>query len=304
MDEFISCNICPRNCNINRYEKKGYCNSGPLPKVSKAYLHRWEEPCISGERGSGAVFFSGCSMGCIFCQNNEISHDNFGAEISVERLGEIYLELQDKGAHNINLVTPTHYVPVIRDSLQLAEKNGLSIPVIYNCGGYEKTESLKTLEGLVDIYLPDIKYYSDKYSIKYSRAPGYFKYASAAVLEMVRQVGMPQFKDSMLTKGVMIRHMMLPGLLFDSKKIVDWVAQKLPEDIYLNLMCQYTPMFGAEQYPEINRRVSPKCYDALVDYALNAGIKNGFIQEYESASEKYVPLFNLEGVEKVKSNSE
>lgn len=294
--ELECCSICPRGCRINRYEKKGYCGCTDKIIAAKAYLHKWEEPCISGENGSGTVFFSGCSLGCIFCQNYEISHKRKGTEISIERLSEIFLELQDKGAHNINLVTPTHYVPQISRALIMAKDKGLSIPIIYNSSGYEKVSTLKMLEGLVDVYLPDIKYFDNKYAMKYSKAPEYFKHAKRAVLEMVRQVGCPVFKDGLIVKGVMVRHMMLPGLLFDSKKIVDWVVDNLPEGVYFDIMCQYTPMYKASEFPEINKRVNEKCYDCLIDYALSRGIVNGFIQDFDSASEEYIPDFDLEGI--------
>jgi putative pyruvate formate lyase activating enzyme len=294
--ELLSCNVCPRNCNINRYERIGYCKSSEKVKVSKAFLHMWEEPCISGNRGSGTVFFSNCNLSCVFCQNHEISYRGYGKEITIERLSEIFHELQDKGAHNINLVTPTHYVVQIREALYLSKKNGLKIPVIYNSNAYENVEMLKALEGLVDVYLPDIKYYNDKYSIKYSKAPNYFKVATAAVLEMVRQVGAPEFDNGMIKKGVMIRHLMLPGLLFDSKKIIDWVLENLPKKVYLNIMCQYIPSNRAYEYPEINKKVNKKHYEALIDYALSKGLENGYFQDFDSATDEYVPNFNLEGV--------
>lgn len=297
MDELLKCNICPRNCLVNRYEKAGYCGARDAVRVAKAFLHKWEEPCITGTRGSGTVFFSGCSLRCAFCQNHDISHEGTGKEISVERLGEIFLELQEKGAHNINLVTPTHYIPQIRRAITDARSSGLSIPVVYNSSGYETVEALKTFEGLIDVYLPDLKYFDSKYSLKYSKAPDYFEFASKAILEMHRQVGNPVFNDEgILVKGLMIRHLMLPGLLFDSKKIVDWVLDNLPEEIYLNLMCQYTPMYKACDYPEINRKLNQKSYDTLVDYAISMGLKNGFIQDFDSANEEYVPDFDLEGI--------
>lgn len=291
------CRICPRNCSVDRRDANGYCKAGVSVRAAKAFLHMWEEPCISGNRGSGAVFFSSCNLGCVFCQNYKISHEGFGKEITIERLSEIFMELQDKGAHNINLVTPTQYVPQIREALIKAKGLGLNIPVVYNSNAYEKVETLKSLEGLVDIYLPDLKYFDDKFSIKYSKAPEYFKYASKAILEMYRQVKSPVFdEDGMMKKGLMIRHLMLPGGLFDSKKIVDWVIENLPGDVYLNLMCQYTPMNTASQYPEIDKRLNQKHYDSLVDYAVSKGLENGFFQEFESATEEYVPDFNLQGI--------
>ncbi|KRQ86744.1 Radical SAM superfamily protein [Caloramator mitchellensis] len=292
----MSCNLCPRSCRVDRNVNKGYCNSIYTVKVAKAFLHQWEEPSISGENGSGTVFFSNCNLKCVFCQNFKISHEGFGVEVTTNELSKIFLRLQEKGAHNINLVTPTHYILQIKEALILAKENGLSIPIVYNSNGYENVEGLKELEGLVDIYLPDIKYYDDKYSIKYSNAPGYFKVATEAVLEMYRQVGEPIFEDGLLKKGLMIRHMMLPGLLFDSKKIIDWVAKNLPRSVYFNIMCQYTPMYRAVEFQEINKRVNPLHYESLVDYALLNGLENGYFQEYESATEEYVPNFDLEGI--------
>ncbi|TDT63368.1 radical SAM protein [Fonticella tunisiensis] len=295
--ELMECRICPRNCGVNRYEKKGYCKAGDKVFVAKAFLHTWEEPCISGERGSGTVFFSNCNLGCVFCQNDIISHGGHGKEISIVRLYEIFLELQAKGAHNINLVTPTHYIPQIREALVMAKERGLKIPVIYNSNAYEREEALKGLEGLIDVYLPDIKYFDNRYSVRYSKAPDYFKYASKAVLEMFRQVGTPVFDDrGLLKKGLMIRHLMIPGLLFDSKKIVDWVLESLPREVYFNIMCQYTPLNNLEAYPEIRRKVNRGHYESLIDYAISKGLENGFIQDFESATDEYVPDFNLEGV--------
>ena len=295
LEELLNCNLCPRNCGINRYEKVGYCKSGVEIKAARAFLHMWEEPCISGENGSGTVFFTNCNLDCIFCQNYKISHEGHGREISIKRLSEIFLELQGKGAHNINLVTPTHYIPQIREALISGKKKGLSIPIVYNTNAYENVEALMSLEGLIDIYLPDIKYYDDKLSIKYSRAPGYFKHASMAVL--FRQVGAPEIDASgIMKKGLMIRHLMLPGRLFDSKKIVDWVLGNLPREVYFNLMCQYTPLDRACKYPELNKKLNKKHYEALVDYAVSNGLESGFIQEFDSANEEYVPEFDLQGI--------
>lgn len=284
-------------CRVNRYEKKGFCGEGAEITAAKAYLHKWEEPCVSGKNGSGTVFFSGCNLKCVFCQNYEISSSGKGKVITSERLSEIFLELQDKGAMNINLVTPTHFVPQIIDAVKKARKNGLKIPTVYNSSGYERIETLKMLEGVIDVYLPDMKYFSSKYSMKYSNAPDYFDVTSKAVLEMYRQVGEPVFDENgIIKKGLMIRHLMLPGLLFDSKKIVDWVSGNLPKGVYLNIMCQYIPMNNAYKYPEINRKLNEKHYEALLDYAAVRGIENGYFQEYDSASGKYVPDFNNEGI--------
>lgn len=291
------CELCPRRCGVHRRNGKiGYCKAGVNIKVARAMLHNWEEPCISGECGSGAVFFSHCSMSCVFCQNFDISQEHVGLEISMEKLSEIFLDLQYKGANNINLVSPTHYIPQIIESLYMAKKRGLNIPVVFNSNGYENIECLSLLEGLIDIYLPDIKYFSNRYSLKYSSTPDYFAHASKAVLEMYRQVGTPVFEGSLIKKGLVIRHLLLPGLLSESKRILDWISENLPKDIYISIMSQYVPMHDAKKFPEINKKVSPKSYDWLVDYALSIGLTNGFIQEYDSAETIYTPDFNLEGI--------
>jgi putative pyruvate formate lyase activating enzyme len=290
------CNLCPRECNIDRNDHIGYCKAGNDIKIAKAFLHMWEEPCISGENGSGTIFFSHCNLGCVFCQNYEVSHNGFGKAITIERLAEIMLELQNSNANNINLVTPTPYIKQIADAIKQAREMGLKLPVIYNSSGYESVEALKTLEGLIDVYLPDIKYFDNKYGVKYSNTFEYFNFASKAVLEMLRQVGVPQFENGLIKKGLMIRHMMLPGLLFDTKKIIDWVIENLPEEVYLNIMCQYTPMGNAANYPEINKKLNKKHYEAVIDYAVENGIVNGFFQDFDSASTEYTPEFDFEGV--------
>jgi putative pyruvate formate lyase activating enzyme len=294
--EYDLCELCPRKCRVNRNRDLGFCNAGRELKIAKAFVHLWEEPCISGELGSGTIFFSNCNLDCVFCQNYNISHEGYGKVVSIERLVQIMLELQEKKSNNINLVTPSLYIPLIKESIQMARAKGLKIPIIYNSSGYEEVSALKELEGLIDIYLPDIKYYDDKYSLKYSKAPNYFKFATKAIFEMLRQVGTPVFKNGILKKGVMIRHLMLPGLLFDSKKIIDWVASELPKEVYFNIMCQYTPMGDAYRFPEINKRINEKHYEALLDYAVLQGIENGFFQEFDSASSEYIPDFNLDGV--------
>jgi putative pyruvate formate lyase activating enzyme len=292
-----SCKLCPRKCGVNRLKGAlGYCKAGYSPKVAKAMLHTFEEPCISSGSGSGAVFFSNCSISCVFCQNYDISQEHIGKDVTIDRLSHIYLELQHKGACNINLVSPTHYVPQIIESLSLAKAKGLILPVVYNSNGYEHIEILRYLKGLVDIYLPDIKYFSDKYAVKYSNVREYFKHASSAVLEMYSQVGAPIFEGDALKRGLVIRHLLLPGLLSDSKKILDWIAENLPKGVYISLMSQYLPIYKAQNFPEINRKISQKSYEWLVDYALSLGLENGFMQEFDSADTIYTPEFNLEGV--------
>lgn len=299
MIEILSkCMLCPRKCGVNRLEnQRGFCGAGDRVKVARAALHHWEEPCISGDVGSGTVFFSYCTLKCVFCQNFDISQCQAGKEISIERLGEIFLELQDKGALNINLVTPTHFVPQIIEALKIAKNNGLKLPVVYNSSGYETIETIKLLNGYVDVYLPDMKYFNSKYSTKYSKAPEYFNYAKEALNEMVKQVGEPVFnKDGIIKKGVVIRHLMLPGLLFDSKKVIDYIYKNYGNKVFISLMNQYTPLDHVKEYPEINKTLNPKHYDALINYALELGIKNGFIQEEGTAKESFIPPFDYEGV--------
>lgn len=293
-----SCRLCPRNCGVNRLEEElGFCKSGNKVKVARVSLHKWEEPCISGEKGSGTVFFSECNLKCVFCQNNSISHKGVGKEISIERLSEIFLEQQEKAAHNINLVTPTHFVPQIIEAIKIARKNGLSIPIVYNSSSYENIETVKALEGYIDVYLPDLKYFDDKYAVKYSHAPKYFDTASKAIEEMYLQVGRPQFDEKgMMKKGMIIRHLMLPGLLFDSKKIIDYIHKAFKDNVYISLMNQYTPFGSVEKYPEINKPLNPKHYESLIDYCLSLGIKNAFIQEEGTVSESFIPKFDLRGV--------
>lgn len=288
-----SCNLCPRNCHVNRNKGVlGFCKTDNRLKIAKAYLHQWEEPSISGANGSGTVFFSHCNMGCVFCQNYEISSNHHGKYISVEELSGIFLDLQKEKAHNINLVTPTHYIPQIAEAIILAKNNGLTIPVVYNCGGYENVQALKLLYGLIDIYMPDIKYFDNKYAVKYSNAPDYFKYAKKALSEMYSQVGKNEFDDEgLMKKGIIVRHMILPGFLFDSKKILDYLYSEYGDNIYISIMSQYTPMPNVIDYPEINKRVSKEYYDSLVDYASKIGITNAYIQDGASAKESFIPDF-------------
>lgn len=298
VDNLNYCNICPRNCNAKRTSPNfGVCKSSLTLKVAKAYPHMWEEPCVSGKKGSGTVFFSNCNLNCVFCQNHEISHEAKGKEITTQRLSEIFLELEEGGCHNINLVNPSHYALQIIEGIELAREKGLKVPIVYNSNGYEKVETLKALEGYIQIYIPDLKYFHDKYAIKYSKAPNYFNIASKAIVEMVNQIGAPQFDENcMMKKGVIIRHLMLPGLLFDSKKVVDYIYKTFGDSVYLSLMNQYTPMHGAKDFPEIDKTLNPKHYDSLIDYCLELGYKNAFIQESGTSSEVYVPDFNLSGV--------
>lgn len=298
MELLESCRLCPRNCGVNRLnDKTGYCGAGKNIRVARAALHYWEEPCISADIGSGTVFFSYCTLKCVFCQNYNISQCSFGKEITIDRLAEIFLELQEKGALNINLVTPTHYVPQIIEALKIAKKKGLKLPIIYNSSGYEKVETIKLLKGYIDVYLPDMKYFNTKYSAKYSKAKDYFLYAKEAIDEMINQVGEVEFnKNGIIKKGVIIRHLMLPGLLFDSKKIIDYIHSTYGNKVYISIMNQYTPLEHVKIYPELNKPLNQKHYEALIDYAVSIGVENGFIQEEGTDKESFIPLFNYEGV--------
>ena len=296
--ELNNCTLCFRKCNVNRNNGNlGYCKAGLDLKVARAELHFWEEPCISGDSGSGTVFFSHCNLFCVFCQNHEISQQHHGKIISIQRLSEIFIELQLKGANNINLITPTHYVPQIIEAIILARRNGLNLPILYNTNGYDSIETIKLLDGYIDVYLPDFKYFNDKYSLKYSGSDGYSKNIVCILEEMFRQVGEVKFNDkNLITKGLIIRHLMLPGLLFDSKKVLDKIYSLFKDKVYVSIMNQYTPMNRASDFPEINKTLNPKHYDALIDYALSIGITKGFIQETGTDSKAFVPSFNNEGV--------
>lgn len=287
------CSICPRNCGVNRNNNElGFCKSGNKIRIARYSLHYWEEPCISGEKGSGTIFFSGCNLKCIFCQNYDISINNLGKEISIERFSEICLELQEKGALNINLVTPTTYIPLIKEGLILAKKNGLTIPIVYNTSGYEKISSLKELEGLIDIYLPDFKYFDNNLSKKFSKVDDYFEVASIALKEMYRQVGKPIFKNKIMKKGVIVRHLLLPKHIEDSKKIIKYLYDTYKDNIYISIMNQYTPVRKIKEYKELNNTVEEKEYDELIDYALDLGVRKAFIQEGETCKESFIPDFS------------
>lgn len=293
-----NCRLCPRNCGVNRLEgQRGFCGADAKIRAARAALHMWEEPCISGREGSGALFFSGCSLGCVFCQNRSISRGERGKEVSPERLAEIMLNLQEQKANNINLVTAGHYVPQVGAALALAREQGLCLPVVYNSSGYEKPETLHLLEGLVDIYLPDFKYMSPELAASCSRAPDYPEIAKAALEEMVRQAGSPRFDErGMMTGGVIVRHLLLPGHVADSKKVVEYLYGTYGNRIYISLMNQYTPMPAVAGDPLLSRKVTKREYSRLVDYALSLGLEQGFIQEGETAKESFIPEFDGEGV--------
>ncbi len=292
------CNQCPRNCNIDRNTKTGFCGVPGQLKVARAFLHMWEEPCISGTNGSGTIFFSGCNLKCIYCQNYHISQDNFGKIITIERLKEIFIELQQKGAHNINLVNPSHYTQPIRQAVaELKSEDKLKIPVVYNSNGYETADTLKTMEGLVNVYLPDIKYFSEETSLQYSKAKDYPEVSRRAVLEMYRQVGSPVLDDAgIIRKGLIIRHLILPGHTKESINVLNWISDNLPKSVYVSLMSQYTPFYRAEKHAEINRPITRREYEKVVDHLYKLGLEEGYVQERQSADTQYIPDFNLDGV--------
>ena len=289
-EELNSCTLCPRECKVNRNNKElGFCRASNKIKIGGYHLHMWEEPILSSDKGSGTIFFSYCNLGCIYCQNYQISHICKGEEISVERFNNICLELQNMGANNINLVTPTHYIPLIKEGLIQAKKQGLTIPIVYNTSGYEKVSSLKSLEGLIDIYLPDFKYYDNNLG-KYSNVSNYYDIATKAIEEMYRQVGKPKYNNELLIKGLIVRHLVLPGHIEDSKKIIKYLYTKYHDNIILSIMNQYTPIKELK-YKELNRRVTVQEYNELIDYAYDLGVRNCFTQEEESQSDSFIPNF-------------
>ncbi len=337
----MNCSICPRACYIDRNKSKGFCGMGEKPVIARASLHMWEEPCISGTKGSGTVFFSGCNLKCIFCQNHEISHGGTGREISIMELAGIFLSLQEKGAHNINLVTPSHFAPAIKEALELAgaghgdryalragrrdnnapetgtdsisqfsfvtgqrndlpaaayvnSSGSLTIPVIYNTNGYDSLETLHLLDGSVDIYLPDLKYISPEVSLEYSGARDYFDAASNAILEMHRQVGMSKFDESgIMTRGMIVRHLVLPGHTAETLRVLEWISENLPGDVQVSLMSQYLPCYKACGHPVLDRRLTRYEYEKVTNKFARLGL-NGFVQDRESASDQYIPDFNQE----------
>lgn len=287
-----NCMLCPRKCGINRYKGKGICGANSKIKLAYYSLHMWEEPPISGKNGSGTIFFSNCNMKCIYCQNKKISIDGYGKYISMKKLEEIMLELQKKGAHNINLVTPTHYVPQIAFVLQKIKDKSLKIPVVYNTSSYECVGTLMMMRNLVDIYLADLRYYDDDLAIKYSNCRDYFENATMAIDEMYRQVGEIKINDKgMLEKGVVVRVLILPGHVDDSKKIIEYLYKTYGNDIFISIMNQYTPVWKCE-YSNLNRKVTEDEYNEVVNYAIDLGVVNAFVQEGEAADDSFIPKFN------------
>ena len=298
MNKYENCLLCPRKCGINRSTgQTGVCGVSSEIKVARAALHYWEEPCISGKRGSGAVFFSGCSLHCVFCQNREISDGKVGKVISKERLSDIFMELADKGANNINLVTPGQYIPDIVWAVNDAKSRGMKLPIIYNTSGYENVTDLKLLEGIVDVYLPDFKYMDSTLSARYSRAKDYPSVAKKALSEMVRQQPDVVIDDAtgLIQKGVIVRQLLLPGHVNDAKAVLKYLYDTYHDHVYISMMGQFTPI-ALKDYPEINRTVTRREYERLVDYALEIGITNAFIQEGDVAKDSFIPAFDCEGV--------
>ncbi len=294
MNSLKNCTLCPHNCKVDRTKTLGFCKANDKLKIARADLYYYEEPCISGTQGSGAIFFSNCNLKCIYCQNYEISCDNIGKEITINHLVDILLDLQKQNALNINLVTPTHYVPLIIKALKIAKQKGLTIPIVYNTSSYENVETIKSLNGLIDIYLPDFKYYDDKYAIKYSKAPNYFKYAKDAINEMFKQVGKPVFdENNNLKKGVLIRHLILPNLKEDSKKIIKYIYDTYKDNVYISIMNQYTQIKNYK-YEELNRKITNEEYDEIIEYAYDLGIRNAYVQEKGTVDESFIPDFKTQ----------
>lgn len=297
--EMEACRLCARSCGaLRNAQQPGYCGMTAEIRAGRAALHMWEEPCISGKEGSGAVFFTGCPLRCVFCQNRSIALGREGVPVTVERLSEIFLELSAQGANNINLVTPTHYVPQIIEAVRRARAGGLSIPVLYNTGSYETRETIRSLAGTVDLFLPDLKYFEPETGARYSRASDYFAVATAAIEEMVAITGAPRFDDrGMMQRGTIVRHMVLPGHVREAKEILRYLHETYGNDIYVSIMNQYTPMEGiGVHFPELARRVTRREYGRVVDYALSIGMENAYIQEGPTAEESFIPSFRGEGV--------
>ncbi|MGI6192562.1 MAG: radical SAM protein [Christensenellales bacterium] len=287
------CDFCPRRCPVNREEQAGFCGAGRLPRVARAMLHQWEEPPISGTRGAGAVFFSGCNLRCVFCQNSDISARIIGTEMDEQALSDLFLRLEQAGAHNVDLVTPTPHANVLASAIALAKKRGLTVPVIWNSNAYENVEMLKRLEGLVDVYLPDLKYVSEALSKKYSAAADYFAIAGEAIKEMARQTGPFETDgEGIAKKGTLVRHLVLPGSVDDTRKVIDFLADELGDSVRLSLMRQYTPMYAAVNMPFLNRRLTKREYERAVEHALSRSLQNVFIQKGGSADAAYTPAFD------------
>lgn len=295
LENLKRCELCPHNCKVNRLNGEiGRCKCKDKVKIALASVHYYEEPCISGENGSGTIFFSGCNLNCKFCQNYEISQLGKGIEITIEELSDIFIKQQNKGVNNINLVTPTMYVYQIIEAIKIARKKGLDIPIIYNSNGYENVETIKKLSGYIDVYLPDLKYYDDEIAYKYSGINNYFENAKLAILEMQKQVGGPKLNENgIIQKGLIIRHLVLPNNIENSEKILRWIKSNINEEVYISIMAQYFPSYKAKQMNDINRKLSEEEYAKIEDLVYELDIKNGYMQELGEHEEEYVPDFNL-----------
>ena len=296
MDLISKCEICPRKCKVNRYEKKGYCRCDDKVKIALVSKHYFEEPCISGRNGSGTIFFSNCNLNCIFCQNHDISQGGKGIDVTIERLAEIMLEQQERGANNINLVTPTMYLEQIIKAIDIAKDGGLNIPIVYNTNGYEEVETIKKLAGYIDIYLPDFKYFTNELAIKYSKAPNYFEKVTSALLEMQSQFDEYVFDGEIMKKGMIVRHLVLPNHIQNSKNVLKWIKENLREDIYVSVMAQYFPTYKAVGDELIGRKLSFSEYRKIEQYFYGLDIKNGYIQDLGKHEEEFVPDFNMDNV--------
>ena len=297
MNSYLNCTLCPRACGADRTVSHGFCKESSVLRAARASLHMWEEPPLSGKTGSGTVFFSGCNLGCIFCQNHEIAHENKGKSISPERLAEIFLELQEKGAANINLVTAVHFVPHVIRSLDVAKINGLHIPVVYNSSGYEAVDTVKRLNGYIDVYLPDYKYRDSDLARRFSGAYDYPKAAEKAIDEMVSQIGECVFDENgMMQRGVIVRHLVLPRHTDDSMAVLEYLHNTYGDRIYVSIMSQYTPVRKYEKYPELSRKLTTYEYEKVVQFAQRIGIRNGFLQSGEAAKESFIPSFDGIGI--------
>ena len=291
LEELEKCGICPHKCNINRNKGKiGRCKATDKVKIALYSTHNFEEPCISGEKGSGTVFFSNCNLNCIYCQNYEISQLGKGKEITIERLAEIFLIQQEKGVENINLVTPTSYVPQIIEAIKIARNKGLRLPIVYNTNSYENVETLKLLEGYIDVYLPDLKYAENELGKEYSKIDNYFEVATKAIKEMIRQVGTTKLDENgVILSGVMVRHLVLPNHIDNSKKVLKWIVENLPREVYISVMAQYFPTYKAKEYDKMNRKLTKEEWKEIEDYIDELGIENGYVQELGEHEEEYVP---------------
>ena len=296
MDLISKCEICPRKCKVNRYEKKGYCRCDDKVRIALVSKHYFEEPCISGRNGSGTIFFSNCNLNCIFCQNHDISQGGKGIDVTIERLAEIMLEQQERGANNINLVTPTMYVEQIIKAIDIAKADGLNIPIVYNTNGYEEVETIKKLNGYIDIYLPDFKYFTNELAIKYSKAPNYFEKVTSALLEMQSQFDEYVFDGEIMKKGMIVRHLVLPNHIQNSKNVLKWIKENLRKDIYVSVMAQYFPTYKAVGDELIGRKLSFSEYRKIEQYFYGLDIKNGYIQDLGKHEEEFVPDFNMDNV--------